>query len=247
MNGGIFIQILIWGQDPRFVILELELKKRYSVYRCCDINVDIQRYDIIILPMNGINNYNFIELLNNSKKSVIIYTGLKKNLENVNRKVVSFLDDTYIRDENDSITVDGIIHYIKNNGFDKICLLGYGHIGKKLYQKLCNKIVSIGIIEEYDKLELGEISFYTSDNYEFINRLKNCDLIVNTVPHNIITDDIGNNLKIPILDIASSPYGVSREVVDKYSLNYYLYSGIPGKYDPIKAGKILLRKIIRGE
>ena len=48
-----------------------------------------------------------------------------------------------------------------------------------------------------------------------------------------------------ILDIASRPYGVSKEVVDKYNLDYYLYSGIPGKYDPKRAGEILLKKIKR--
>ena len=242
MNGGIFIHILILGQDPRFSILEYELKKRHNVDISCDINIDILKYNIIILPMKGITDDNVIELLKGSKEDVVIYTGLKNNLENLNRKVISFFDDNKIKEENDNLTVAGIIDYIKDIKHDKICLLGYGHIGKKLFQLLKEKIWSIGIIEKRDKQELGSIAFYTTDKKIMEEKLSESDLIINTVPNNIITEEVCNNLKTPILDIASKPYGISREIVDKYHLNYYLYSGIPGKYDPIRAGKILLKK-----
>lgn len=242
MNGGIFIHILILGQDPRFSILYEELRKKYEVDISNNINIDILKYNIIILPMKGITDDNVIELLKGSKEDVVIYTGLKNNLENLNRKVISFFDDNKIKEENDDITVAGIIDYIKDIKHDKICLLGYGHIGKKLYQLLIDKVCSIGIIDESDKEKLGKISFYTNDTEIMKEKLLNSDIIINTVPDNIITEEVCNNLTTPILDIASKPFGVSREVVDKYHLNYYLYSGIPGKYDPIHAGKILLKK-----
>lgn len=242
MNGGIFIHILILGQDPRFSILYEELRKKYEVDISNNINIDILKYNIIILPMKGITDDNVIELLKGSKEDVIIYTGLKNNLENLNRKVISFFDDNKIKEENDNLTVAGIIDYIKDIKHDKICLLGYGHIGKKLFQLLKEKIWSIGIIEKRDKQELGSIAFYTTDKKIMEEKLSESDLIINTVPNNIITEEVCNNLKTPILDIASKPYGISREIVDKYHLNYYLYSGIPGKYDPIRAGKILLKK-----
>lgn len=242
MNGGIFIHILILGQDPRFSILYEELRKKYEVDISNNINIDILKYDIIILPMKGITDDNVIELLKGSKEDVVIYTGLKNNLENLNRKVISFFDDNKIKEENDNLTVAGIIDYIKDIKHDKICLLGYGHIGKKLFQLLIDKVCSIGIIDESDKEKLGKISFYTNDTEIMKEKLLNSDIIINTVPDNIITEEVCNNLTTPILDIASKPYGISREIVDKYHLNYYLYSGIPGKYDPIHAGKILLKK-----
>lgn len=235
-------QILIWGNDPRFEILESELKKMYLVDRYNN-ETDISKYDIIILPMKGISDTKSLEIIRNSKENVIIYTGLKNNLEYLNRNVISFLDDNNIKDENDNITVDGIIEYLKNIESDKICLLGYGHIGKKLYQKIKDKIVSIGIIEEDDKLELGDISFYTTDKTIMQEKLNNSDLIINTVPQNIITYEMASDLKTPILDIASSPYCISKEIIDEFQLNYFNYSGIPGKYDPKRAGKILYKKI----
>lgn len=240
MNGGIFIHILIVGQDPRYDYLYQELSKKYQVTKSNDLNIDLSIFDIIILPMKGIEN---IDLLKNTKDTCIIYTGI--NNININRKVISFLDDIDIKNENNNITVDGIIDYIKNINHDNICLLGYGNIGKKLYQKLNNKITSIGIIDKKDQELLKDIAFFTNESI-MKEKLFNSDLIINTVPHNIITINNSINLETPILDIASNPYGVSKEVVDINKLNYYLYSSIPGKYDPIRAGKILLKKI-RGE
>lgn len=245
MNGGIFIHILIIGQDPRYDILELELSKKYQVIRSNDINIDLSIYDIIILPMKGINDSISLDNLKNTKDTCIIYTGIN-NLGNLNREVISFLDDLDIKNENDNITVEGIIDYIKDIKHDKICLLGYGNIGKKLYQKLNNNINSIGVIDKKDKELLGSMAFYTNDSI-MKEKLINCDLIINTVPHNIITLSNSSNLDTPILDIASIPYAVSKEVIDKNNLNYYLYSGIPGKYDPVRSGKILLKKIRGGK
>ena len=245
MDGGIFIHILILGQDPRYLILERELKNKYKVDLKEELNkdIDISLYDIIILPMKGIIDNYLIEILKRSKETVTIYTGLKNNLEDINREVISFLDDNLIKKENDNITVNGIIDYINNISCNKICLLGFGNIGKKLYQKIPDKIDSIGIIDQKDKTILGELAFYTTDKAIMKQNINKSDIIINTVPNNIITEDICYNLKTPILDIASSPYGISKEVINKYNLNYYLYSGIPGKYDPERAGKILLHKI----
>ena len=241
MNGGIFIQVLCFGQDPRFNVIINELRKKYSVDVSCNLKIDVKKYDMIILPMKGVNE-EFVELLKGSKKSCVIYTGLIGGLKSLDREVISFLDDEYIREENDNITVDGIMDYIKDINYHNVCLLGYGHIGKKLYKKLDN--VMVGVIEVCDKLELGENSFYTNDKDKMKDVLKNSDLVINTVPKNIIDYDMVKDLKCMILDIASKPYGLNQDIVKNSNLNYFLYSGIPSKYDPERAGKILLKKFM---
>ena len=94
MNGGIFIHILIVGQDPRYDYLYQELSKKYQVAKSNDLNIDLSIFDIIILPMKGIEN---IDLLKNTKDTCIIYTGI--NNIKINRKVISFLDDIDIKNE----------------------------------------------------------------------------------------------------------------------------------------------------
>lgn len=239
------MQVLLWGEDPRHQILMKELSKKCLVDKKNDVEFDIEKYDIIVLPMNGVKNEKMINLLQKSKPNVIIYTGAVTNLENINRKIISFLCDEEIREQNDQLTVDGIIDYIKNKRHDKLCILGFGHIGKKLYYQLNNSCdIKVGIILDEDKNTLGDNAFYTKNDDEMIKNLNNCDLIINTVPVNIINTNMAEFLHTPILDIASYPHGIDQNIVKSYNLDYDLYLGIPGKYDPNQAGKILLKKFL---
>ena len=44
------------------------------------------------------------------------------------------------------------------------------------------------------------------------------------------------------LDIASTPYAVDQVKVFDYPFEYQLYSSIPSKYAPDRAGRVLLKK-----
>ena len=75
-------------------------------------------------------------------------------------------------------------------------------------------------------------------NYkEFYNYMNNKD--INDIS---IDDDILNKMRGYFLDISSSPYGIDINKINKYKLKYDLYSSIPSKYAPDRAGKILLKK-----
>ena len=243
------MKILFFGRDNRYDILIDRLKYKYDIYGLgygyrSDIKKgdlsNINKYDIIVLPMSGFNNnkvgdfelpYNYFDNYNG-----IIYTGLKNNLK---KNVISFLDDDDIVKENNNITVDGIIDKINNFNIKNLCILGYGNIGSKLYHKLSNKYNTY--IGTKNKIDLKN-SFVTS-NYDLMEDiLINCDLIINTVDKHIIPKKILNKINGYFLDIASSPYAIDKEDVNKYSFTYELYSSIPSKYDPIRAGKILLKK-----
>lgn len=176
--------------------------------------------------------------------NTIIYTGLitpimKKYFKE--NTLISFLADKEVKQENNLLTKAGIMQEIKNHPKDKICILGYGHIGKLLYEELKNYQVRIGIKDQKDKEELGAIAFYTTSIQQKRKILTESDLIINTVSAPIIEKEDIENSKAYLLDIASKPYGI-REENRKYCQNYKLYSNIPATYDPTKAGKILLKK-----
>ena len=71
-----------------------------------------------------------------------------------------------------------------------------------------------------------------------------CDVVINTIPANIIPEKVLTLNKLPyILDIASSPYGIDEKIAKKYKdkFEYKIYSGIPSVFAPKKASEILLK------
>ena len=236
------MKILFIGYDARYKYLINELNKKYEIDTLGygnDISVDnnsINNYDIVVLPMRGICNNDYVtkDLFNNYKG--VIYTGLTKGLKG---DVESFLSDKDILDENTKITVDGILDRIKNINKFIICILGYGNIGSKLYDILKDSYkVLVGVDKKYGI----EGEFLTSDKKDLEYRLTSSDLIINTIPNHIIDEDILNKMRGYFLDIASSPYGIDINKANNYKFKYDLYSSIPSKYAPDRAGKILLKK-----
>ena len=72
------------------------------------------------------------------------------------------------------------------------------------------------------------------------------DIVINTIPCNIIPEEALNADYVPyILDIASYPYGINSEIIKKYKskVKYNLYLGIPSKYAPQEASEILLKTL----
>lgn len=245
------MNVLFLGNDKRYEVLIDSLSNKYNVecigYKNKKIGSleHIDNYNIIILPMYGIKDGKIDnisinkELIDKIKDDCIIYTGvIPKELKG--KKVISFMEDKGIQEENNHLTVEGILDYVKDKKKNRICILGYGRIGKELYTRLKNDyqiVLGVNKIPSH-----REVFFFTNNKKALKTNLENSDLIINTIPRNIITEDILLNINGHILDIASYPYGINQDLVKKYSLDYYLYSSIPSKYNPERAGKILLKK-----
>lgn len=236
-------------------------------------NINISLYDIIIFPINGIMDKNLIncrfnnnpiklpdDFLVNTKDNVMIFSGIPTpNLENMlkiaNRNCTYLMKSLDVIKENAIPTVEGIIAdiiinteiTIKNSN---VLVFGYGNIGKVLvkYLKMLGANVSVAVIKDEDKLELdsnGIKCFYSYNKNDLINSINNIDTIINTVPSTVISNnDIKHiNRNAYVLDIASHPHGIDREVLDELFIKNKLYLGIPGKVAPITSGKILTKKI----
>lgn len=265
------MNILFLGGDKRYLPIILELSPKNNIdlvgYNTVDIignkinnnSIEFSKYDIIILPMNGIKENmkinsldGEIEIVNNELKKIsskcMIFTGLITNpiLAINSKNIISFLDDKEIKDFINDITVEGILEKIKDKSNNKICILGYGNIGQRLYKKLNQEEIDI-VVGEIDetKLKSGLKIFDTKDISEFTKQTMDSDIIINTVPSNILSENIAKNIseKTYILDVASYPHGIDKCLLDKYTLNYDLYLGIPGKYKPEETADILIKKI----
>ena len=72
------------------------------------------------------------------------------------------------------------------------------------------------------------------------------DLIFNTIPFWIMDEHFAKskNSDTIIIDLASRPFGIDEELVNRYHLKYYRELGIPGRYAPQSAGEIIGQTII---
>lgn len=118
-------------------------------------------------------------------------------------------------------------------------IMGYGRIGKVLAKKLNGLSVNVdclvsnniektwSIVEGYNYIEFENIKNKS-------DLLKKYDIIVNTIPKIILTEELKKIRKDTlIIDLASKPYGIDRNIVKQENLNFIEALGLPGKSAPI--------------
>lgn len=264
------MKILVLGGDKRYISLMNELEENIdcigfdeeklntNIHKIKFDTLDVSLYDIIILPILGINKDLEIKTLNKNlkvekaffkccKNDCIFYTGIiNDTMKDIfeEKKLISFLDDKKVNNENDILTIEGIVEDLKGKKIENMTILGFGNLGSKLASIFSKYHITIGTNYEKLALAFSDKFFLTTNKEEMKTRFKNSDVIINTVPKNIISEDCLQESKAYVLDIASYPYGIDKEISKNYS-NYKLYSSIPSKYAPDSAGRILSKKIKR--
>lgn len=129
------------------------------------------------------------------------------------------------------------------------CLvLGFGRIGKVLAKDLqglgANTFVEA---RRYDDLSwinaYGYQGIYLSDLKE---RLPVFDAIFNTVPHEIITEELIKYIRrdCPFIDLASLPGGINDEKALGHGIKVVHALSLPGKTAPKTAGEIIKQTIL---
>lgn len=239
----------------------------------CINDIQIDKYDIILFPVGGVKENNIIEctyndkniklpdnILMHSKENALIISGietinLNKILTKANRNCTYLMKDKTVIKENAIPTVEGIIADIITNtevtiNNANILIFGYGNIGSYLTEILekLGANVTVGIIEQKDEkiLNTKQINnFYTNNIKEMIKAIETNEIIVNTVPHQLLTEEYIKYLNrfTYVLDVASHPHGIDKEALDYNEIKNKIYLGIPSKVSPVTSGKILTKKI----
>ena len=229
--------------------------------------------NVIVLPLpastdgvhlNISNNENkskikLLDFLSHMGENVLILGGkfskdIKEFMAENKIRYIDYYDIETFQIQNALLTAEGAIYYAKNRMSKSIhssyvAVLGFGRIGKILAY-LCRSqgakttVYARGDVDrtwssvagikalKIDKLGTGE-------PYKI-------DIIFNTIPHNIINENIISKIKKDtlVIDLASKPYGIDEELIIKHQLNYHRELGIPGRYAPKSAGEILGQTII---
>ena len=219
-------------------------------------------YDVVLFPISGLNDNMEIKtenrfaslplsLFENLSSNTLFFTGLKTKvlLKLIpESQLISFLDFEEVQAVNNELTVEGTLAEVKDGNADSVCVIGYGKLGKELYWRLTDSGVKTFIISRPKELIYHDkvLNYYPITDKNILEVFKVCDMVINTIPYNIIPEEAFSCDYVPyILDIASFPYGVNQEIVNKYKDldRYKLYLGIPSKFAPKEASDILLKTL----
>ena len=178
----------------------------------------------------------------------------EKTIETIKQKKLMLhqplSDEEYLL-ENAKLTAEGAVCSAMNKMAialkDAKCMvIGYGRIGKeltKMFRSFGAEVIVAARREETRK-EAGDGSIPISRIWSVINKM---DLILNTVPYNLITESSLFSIKHTafLIELASKPYGFDMARAKSIGVRAYLESGLPGRYCPESAASALFRFIER--
>ena len=169
-----------------------------------------------------------------------------------NQGICYYSDETFLY-ENSRLTAQGVLRLILENtdrdvsGLN-IAVIGYGRCGQAISSMLNEIGAKVTVFSRRkESLIFSGNRQIICENTEDIDKLvQRFDVIINTVPYNIIKDNGLRNLTNDNLyiEVASKPYGFDATLVDNYSFRYILASGLPGRFTPKAAGRNIAKTII---
>lgn len=153
--------------------------------------------------------------------------------------------------DNAELTAKALLRLLDELEIDKSTLkfavTGFGRTAKAIAKTFSDNGIDFIIVARSEAAETAAKSM----NFDFV-KLENFteetldyDVIINTVPALIFDHERLSALKsgVPIIDIASSPFGVTEQDAEKYSVPLIRALSLPGKYCPEEAGLIIAHSI----
>ncbi len=124
-----------------------------------------------------------------------------------------------------------------------ILILGFGRIGKVLARKLAGLSAKVTCAARKEE-DLAWIKAYghMETNINILgNNLSKYDIIINTVPHMILTEERLNYVKKDclLIDLASNPGGIDKKVVKNKNLKLVWGLALPGKVAPTTTAEFI--------
>ncbi len=127
----------------------------------------------------------------------------------------------------------------------KIAVVGYGKCGKAISKYLYDLRAKFEIVTSSptDASILANAVTYKECDY------RKYDIILNTAPAKILTDEQLSKLKKKtiIMDISSSPYGLNHERARELGLNSFVYPALPSKLRARACAELMLENILKSQ
>lgn len=257
--------ISIGGDDRQKYTVSRLKEKGYYVETNFD-KIDLSKYDAVILPLpistdrtnikgTEIEIKSFFE---NISDEITVFTGkvTDEQREFILKSKANYFN-YYEREEfaqkNAVPTAQGALNFVMNNSKMAVCnmkvvVIGYGKCAKaicKIFKSLEAQVVSLS--RRYASIADAEsdgIKGALLKDYKSV--VKDCNIIINTVPAQILGKDFIDNVneKALLIDIASYPYGFDINYCKTIGKKVNILPSIPGIYVPETAGNIIADTII---
>ena len=245
-----------------------EIKRQRNIIQCDTIRKAIDNVEIVIGPIPFSSNGNTINMPFSDKEITI-----REMMHNINAKVLiagaispevyEMANDEYIeiidimkREElavlNTIATAEGTIQIaIENTNRilhgSEVLILGFGRIGKVLARKLAGLSVKVTCAARKDE-DLAWIEAYGHKSLNINNLSENLrpfDIIINTVPHIVLTEQKLEYVRKDalLIDLASNPGGIDKKAIKDRNLKFVWALSLPGKVAPTTSAEFIKNTI----
>ena len=256
-------QIYVYGLEKAE-----DLKNKPNIIQCDTIKKAIQDVEIVIGPIPFSSDGNTInspfcdkeitirEMMHVINAKVLIAGGITPEVYNMANDEYIEIIDIMKREElavlNTIATAEGTIQIaIENTNKilhgSEVLILGFGRIGKVLARKLAGLSAKVTCAARKDE-DLAWIQAYghKATNINSIGQnLNQFDVIINTVPHMILTEERLVNVKPEclLIDLASNPGGIDKKAVKDRNLKFIWALSLPGKVAPTTSAEFIKETI----
>lgn len=230
-------------------------------------NVDFRKLDAILLPVSGTNEQGKIELAPFSKNDLLlteqmikqtpehctIYTGISGAFldwlaERTGRTLVRLFKRDDMAILNSIPTAEGTLEIAMRETDtmihgSNVLVLGFGRVGVTVAHLFQNVGAHVGVSarKASDLARCTEMRMSPVKFEDLFNEVDSYDLIINTIPHQVIDSQILAfiNSSTLIIDLASAPGGVDFKKAQEKGIKAIHALGLPGKVAPKSAGRLI--------
>ena len=124
-------------------------------------------------------------------------------------------------------------------------VIGFGRVGKALCRLLSAMGAHVTAVSRSERDLAGSeaCGYIPADHAALPGIAGEQDVIFNTVPHTVVTEEVLAAMKkdAPLIDLASRPGGVDTMAASRLGIRVISALSLPGKVAPVTAGKIIAK------
>lgn len=225
----------------------------------------------VVLPILGIDEQGLLhcilsgqtltlpeEIMASLPKKTLIFTGLagkllKQMTTKLDLRLVELMNLDEVAILNSIPSSEGVVQMamemlpVTIHGSSAL-VIGFGRTGRTLARLLSamGARTEVAARKTADLARIMEMNLIPVAFTDMADRLGEADVIFNTVPAPVLTEDILMNIKpgTVIIDLATAPGGTDFQQAERLGIKAVLAPSLPGKVAPKTAGRILAKAII---